>query len=1077
MNLFEEEKRCNFFQNKWSKMKHLFQEKVSLLTSINIFKEKKINSNIDVCLKFFLNEILMHKFMEINSKIISSGKKSMPYSIPHINISEAKTNLIYFPEVSKFLFTIRNNNSLMIKIIENIPKKQFPFLVSLICHFFYENIYSESTEQQELLYLIYLLFEKEISAMNSISYNSFLSDSFLGKLLFQLQLNHETISYIDSTIYSLIRKFEKTHYDYFSFEIFENSESEKKYKNSRTMDETNHTELNVNVGQKELIKIINDPKISEIKKNLALKMLNFIQIKGKNKENEDILSTANSIARLNNIYSDTDQLDEILNSFYCAYDNTSNFILSLFKKLQNTNIIPYNIKCICRIIYDLIQKKFKNISELDKNCFVTKFFFTKLIFPVLINPDSGILSSEILISKTTRKSMFNVYVVLKKFIEGEFFTNESNISLVIFNNFFLTNIDLIKDFVNKVIDVKLPSKIENLIEQFYNNENNYSRIEEPKLTNYFYFEENTDDFLSNQTICISTEELYYLISAAEKTDYFSSDKCDPKVSESFNKISSFKDTFHSKYKKDIEKKVMNYYVFIKDEYKEEIINILNKKEDEVMFPQQFNPETNLIQIKQCISKVLSNINFFANSEWSSTNSTITCFQKIYDYLSKKKEDKVIPLSWYCLYLIENLPKLKTEQSDNDYNNLYEEIHSETVMAISFLKKYLDFFTTKMSGKANILEDKLSSYHDDLRQVIKSQIFIKIFFFIMDESSSVYVDDYITEPVGGEKKYIDRKPLIKFNCNGIDDFIESFSRSECIYEQIEKKVDKDEDKIGMNILNNYMEYIGQVIEKTKYMINFFGKDEESKKHLTIDQPEILEIINSSQTIDQLYTNIKNFLDLNEEDSNGENNKFICNEIIQDILNDLFGDSSENGQGNEIKIEKVMENMKNKIKSIIWNYVLKALVYQNSYQMPIKEDENFFNICQDLLNEKKIDPVKDLKIPKEFVNQKLLNGIIKHLKRMEKYLSPQDKLDEFSAAIKKITSLFLFTMKKDRPEAGDLLPVIFYILLSAQPKRIIWTCNFLNYFLTMSQKMGAEGYNITQIESAIMWVKNLQIKTEK
>ena len=68
----------------------------------------------------------------------------------------------------------------MIQLLDKLDKKEYSSIAKLICHFFYENIYTESTEQQELLYLIYLLFEKEIDALNTISYNSFLTKSFLG---------------------------------------------------------------------------------------------------------------------------------------------------------------------------------------------------------------------------------------------------------------------------------------------------------------------------------------------------------------------------------------------------------------------------------------------------------------------------------------------------------------------------------------------------------------------------------------------------------------------------------------------------------------------------------------------------------------------------------------------------------------------------------------------------------------------------------------------------------------------------------------------------------------------------------
>jgi len=43
--------------------------------------------------------------------------------------------------------------------------------------------------------------------------------------------------------------------------------------------------------------------------------------------------------------------------------------------LDNMHTIPYPIKLICRIISELITKKFPDISIHDKNAFIAKFFF------------------------------------------------------------------------------------------------------------------------------------------------------------------------------------------------------------------------------------------------------------------------------------------------------------------------------------------------------------------------------------------------------------------------------------------------------------------------------------------------------------------------------------------------------------------------------------------------------------------------------------------------------------------------------------------------------------------------------
>ena len=56
------------------------------------------------------------------------------------------------------------------------------------------------------------------------------------------------------------------------------------------------------------------------------------------------------------------------------------FLQSTFDKIST---IPYTIRCICKIIFLLMSKKFKDLPKYYINSFVGKFFFDKYIFPVL----------------------------------------------------------------------------------------------------------------------------------------------------------------------------------------------------------------------------------------------------------------------------------------------------------------------------------------------------------------------------------------------------------------------------------------------------------------------------------------------------------------------------------------------------------------------------------------------------------------------------------------------------------------------------------------------------------------------
>ena len=66
--------------------------------------------------------------------------------------------------------------------------------------------------------------------------------------------------------------------------------------------------------------------------------------------------------------------------------------------------------------------------------------------------------------------------------------------------------------------------------------------------------------------------------------------------------------------------------------------------------------------------------------------------------------------------------------------------------------------------------------------------------------------------------------------------------------------------------------------------------------------------------------------------------------------------------------------------------------------------------------------------------------------------------------------------------NFLSVIIYALIKTQPKRINWNVQFIKYFLNQKELFENNGYNLTQIESSILYIKTLtydklHLKSEK
>ena len=139
----------------------------------------------------------------------------MPINIKYVVAKNSQSELTQcYEPLYNLMLTFRNDNSMMLKLIEKSSINHYDSLSSLLCHFFYENILSAKQDSDELLLLIYLLIEKEIDNLedisSSLSFESFLdkSKSFVAKMLNNLSRKNEIRNYLETILHKLIIDFE-----------------------------------------------------------------------------------------------------------------------------------------------------------------------------------------------------------------------------------------------------------------------------------------------------------------------------------------------------------------------------------------------------------------------------------------------------------------------------------------------------------------------------------------------------------------------------------------------------------------------------------------------------------------------------------------------------------------------------------------------------------------------------------------------------------------------------------------------------------------------------------------------------
>ena len=203
------------------------------------------------------------------------------------------------------------------------------------------------------------------------------------------------------------------------------------------------------------------------------------------------------------------------------------FVNQLIENIMNNILlIPSSIKYICKIISFLIRQKFKNITKVEENAFISKFILEKLLIPIIIQPSHNALINEFIISGNTIKNIQQMNLILKKLFSGKLFKNDiKEGNYTPFNWFLMEKMETILNFFEKVIKINLP----NYIEKYINND-----LEKDDY--YDFFKENKDIICSNLSVCLTIDNLIYLVQGLELDDKIFENKSTRKLKISLKKL-------------------------------------------------------------------------------------------------------------------------------------------------------------------------------------------------------------------------------------------------------------------------------------------------------------------------------------------------------------------------------------------------------------------------------------------------------------------------------------------------------------------------------------------------------------
>jgi len=677
---------------------------------------------------------------------------------------------IYIPEFLTLLWEQPKVVSLLLLNSDNKNVKEV--IAPLFCNNFYQNILSPYTVEENLLYIISLLLIDEIGKLNTIDQvTNFLNQTPCGYLLNELRNNSDVLTFSKTVITKVLEKIEVTCSEkklnlnilnlINEIKSIEN-DLKNKNKNLSSVEDiifSSYTGNSVNEEDDKNSKkdnyfenyLNNNKKTSELFKSKYMPNLNKKELENIHdnyKEQENMSEYINKfIIECDNdpdLFSNEKLINQIFNETYSnllmtfyridflkLIDLLDLFIESILSSIQ---LLPYSIKCLCKLISILVKNKFPEIKKAQENAFIAQFLFETLLIPLFNNPIKVFINDFIIPSN----ALFNLRILLEIFEKlnlGKLFRNkEGEYNFTPFNWYFIENMPKIFTFYEKIIKVDLPKFLKKLINE-----------ELPKDYEYDYFKEHPDEIISHRSICFSLADINCIIDNMKRCENILFPEMDNSINNNINNINNEKNNIDNSINninnnndnndKNFTKTQRLFKIFTKlnsEYYKKVINNIIkinekgkkkskNKKEhlillsDLLINPQYdslFNLEqkkayfyikelrriendeeyikNNIIRVKNYLCGLLYNCSKLNKYDFSSTNNTFEILKEIKLFLKTNEffTDNPIPYGWYVDSLLEILKKIPLELAENDYEKLYDELEKDINKSIELLDFYM-----------------------------------------------------------------------------------------------------------------------------------------------------------------------------------------------------------------------------------------------------------------------------------------------------------------------------------------------------------------------------------------------------
>ena len=921
---------------------------------------------------------------------------------------------------------------------------------------FYENILSSYYIEDNLMYVLTLLIKSEISKLNNINQSDkFLDNTPCGIMLGQLRRKSDIQAYFKNIIKNAIenleannstfkidfepdaiasyykQKFSSSHKDdsYLKYPTAEinNSESEsleagvsRDKKKEQSEQENFNKNYIPNLDKNALIRLIEENKNDKNMHDYLYSKLSACEKDDKIFINERLLT----------FFSKYKKPEGLIILYQNRFMIVINFIDKIIKNiLNNFHLVPYSIKCLCRIISELITQKFPTINVPDKNAFIAKFFFGKLLLPILENPGVEAFVNNF-ISENTSVNLKLISKILKKYVSGTFYTTtENEFNLTPYNWYFINNTKSLFSIFDELIKVRFPLFIEN----FINNKL-------PPDYEYDYFIENPDEEVNFRSIFFNIQQVQALAQTIDENEKeIFTDKKGIKIQKAVEKLmltnnqqlfegiinsekevkredkkdknkKKDKDKGKDKKKKNEEEEKENeptihYFLLTNldtnEKYKK-LLDIEQKsyfslKELKEQPDEESITKNNIIKVKNFFFSLLYNYHKLVKTDFDEGTTENT--EKILIELNKFMKssnfvmDGSIPSEWYVKSLLEYLKKLPEYLTKNDCEELYNEMERDINESI----KKLDF-------------EALSFIMGKLKFASRSKIYYQKSLELLEDIKS---NEKIREIISTQFIPVE----IKFEYDNNDNS----------YFKIEESKFKEKDKDNEEKKMKYEK--SNKVKLSVYIETFPKKFPNLVKYQEMQDADIFEIQESLKFPEQ----IAKYFDL------------IREKLKKDNIPNL---------------DSIMEK--------IYDYLMGKL-YDKIYPIEPSEEDN--KIFQKSVLLSWTQPKHFLKTKKEFVFGSFENDVLGYFKLLDEDKSPRKKLIDMDGVFNSIGFLLRFNGKGPDTGVDDQIPILNYAFIKAQALRMSSNVKFMELYIG-DKKSKKEGSQLTQFRGICEMIPKIQ-----